>query len=147
MSPCWPSFPCAAAMNVLLQEPKRRNNPTESQVNAAEQQVEPGGFVASLVANVASSRRWEEVCIDILPICVRPYCQRGCNRPRSLFDMQWQTSCLGCKLNLPPWGRLPAPTHYRVVNTSHLKRQQGDSIRFFFCFPSLQSIFSLYLSF
>lgn len=117
-----PWFPSTAVVTVLLQEPKRRNNPTKSPLKAAKQQVESGDFVASLVSNVTSSRHWEEVRIDSLPICVRPYCQRQWNRPRSFLEMQWQMPCLGCKSNLLLWGRRPAPTHYRVVNTSRLKR-------------------------
>lgn len=117
-----PSSPSAAAVTVLLQEPKRGYNLIESPLKAAKHQVESRGFVASLVANVASSRHWEEVRIDSLSICVHPYCQWQWNSPRSFFDMQWQTSCLCCKSNLPLWGRPPAPTHYRVVNMSRLKR-------------------------
>lgn len=119
--PSRPSFPSAAAVTVLLQEPKRGNNLIESPLKAAKHQVESGGFAASLVANVAPSRDWEEVRIDSLSICVHPYCQWQWNLPRSFFDKQWQTSCLCCKSNLPLWGRPPAPTHYRVVNTSRLK--------------------------
>lgn len=94
---------------------------TGKQSHRIKQQVDSGGFVASLVANVVLSRRWEEACIDSLSICVPLYCQRQWNWPRSSFSVQWQTSCLGCKSNLPVWERLPAPTHYSVANTSRLK--------------------------